>query len=146
MADSSSSSAGVVAVLVIFVIIVLAALFVFGGRIFSGNKRIDVNIQTPSKWWLGERVFGLGSLKTACPICFSLSCDPQMPIDFHLRRSLGIIRQAKAYRTSVSSKAKSQRPFHAWLDCSSPCQQVDDKNHCSDNQEQMDQSAADVPN
>jgi hypothetical protein len=49
MGDSSSSSAGVVAVLVIFVIIVLAALFVFGGRIFSGNKRIDVNIQTPSK-------------------------------------------------------------------------------------------------
>jgi len=47
MADSSSSSAGVVAVLVIFVIIVLAALFVFGGRIFSGNKRVDVNIQTP---------------------------------------------------------------------------------------------------
>ena len=49
MADNSSSSTGVVAVLVIFVIIVLAALFVFGGRIFSGNKRIDVNIQTPSK-------------------------------------------------------------------------------------------------
>jgi len=39
----------VVAALVIFVIIVLAALFVFGGRIFSGNKRVDVNIQTPSK-------------------------------------------------------------------------------------------------
>jgi hypothetical protein len=49
MADSSSSNAGVLAVLVIFVIIVLAALFVFGGRIFSGNKRVDVNIQTPSK-------------------------------------------------------------------------------------------------
>jgi hypothetical protein len=49
MADSSSSSTGVVAVLVIFVIIVLAALFVFGGRILNGNKRIDVNIQTPSK-------------------------------------------------------------------------------------------------
>jgi hypothetical protein len=49
MADSSSSSTGVVAVLVIFVIIVLAALFVFGGRFLSGNKRIDVNIQTPSK-------------------------------------------------------------------------------------------------
>jgi len=50
MADSgSSSSTGVVAVLVIFVIIVLAALFVFGGRIFNGNKKIDVNIQTPAK-------------------------------------------------------------------------------------------------
>ena len=49
MADSSSSSTGVVAVLVIFVIIVLAALFVFGGRILNGNKRIDVNIQSPSK-------------------------------------------------------------------------------------------------
>jgi len=49
MADSSSSSTGVVAVLVIFVIIVLAALFVFGGRILNGNKRVDVNIQTPAK-------------------------------------------------------------------------------------------------
>jgi len=49
MADSSSSSTGVVAILVIFVIIVLAALFVFGGRMFSGNKKIDVNIQAPSK-------------------------------------------------------------------------------------------------
>jgi len=50
MAESSSAgNTGVLAVLVIFVIIVLAALFVFGGRIFSGNKKIDVNIQTPSK-------------------------------------------------------------------------------------------------
>jgi hypothetical protein len=50
MGDSSSASnTGVVAILVIFVILVIAALFVFGGRIFSGNKRIDVNIQTPSK-------------------------------------------------------------------------------------------------
>jgi hypothetical protein len=49
MGDSSSSSTGVVAVLVIFVIIVLAALFVFGGRFLSGNKRVDVNIQTPAK-------------------------------------------------------------------------------------------------
>jgi hypothetical protein len=43
------SSAGVVAVLVIFVIVVLAALFVFGGRIFSGTKKVDVNITMPSK-------------------------------------------------------------------------------------------------
>jgi hypothetical protein len=50
MADSSSAgTTGVVAVFVIFVIIVVAALFVFGGRMFSGNKKIDVNIQTPSK-------------------------------------------------------------------------------------------------
>ena len=49
MAESSSGSTGIVAVLVIFVIIVVAALFLFGGRIFSGNKKIDVNIQTPSK-------------------------------------------------------------------------------------------------
>jgi hypothetical protein len=51
MAESSSGSTGVVAVLVIFVIIVLAALFVFGGRIFNGGgtKKVDVNIQTPSK-------------------------------------------------------------------------------------------------
>jgi len=50
MADNSGSgSTGVLAVLVIFVIIVVAALFVFGSRIFTGNKRIDVNISTPSK-------------------------------------------------------------------------------------------------
>lgn len=47
--DSGSGSTGVVAVLVIFVIIVVAALFVLGGRMFSGNKRIDVNISAPSK-------------------------------------------------------------------------------------------------
>ena len=49
MAESSSGSTGVVAVLVIFVILIVAALFVFGGRLFNGNKRVDVNIQTPSK-------------------------------------------------------------------------------------------------
>jgi len=48
MADNGSGSTGVVAVLVIFVIIVVSALFVFGGRLFGGNKRVDVNIQTPS--------------------------------------------------------------------------------------------------
>lgn len=46
--NSGSGTTGVVAVLVIFVIIVVAALFVFGGRLFSGNKKVDVNIQTPS--------------------------------------------------------------------------------------------------
>lgn len=46
--NSSSGTTGIVAVLVIFVIIVVAALFVFGGRLFSGNKRVDVNISTPS--------------------------------------------------------------------------------------------------
>lgn len=49
MAESSSGTTGILAVLVIFVILVVAALFVFGGRLFSGNRRIDVNIQTPSK-------------------------------------------------------------------------------------------------
>lgn len=50
MADNGGSgSTGVVAVLVIFVIIVIAALFVFGGRLFSGDKKVDVNISTPSK-------------------------------------------------------------------------------------------------
>ena len=52
MADNGSSSAastGVVAILVIFVILVIAALFVFGGRWFGGDKRIDVNIGTPAK-------------------------------------------------------------------------------------------------
>jgi hypothetical protein len=51
MADSGSGSGttGVVAVLVIFVIMVVAALFVFGGRLLNGNKRVDVNIQTPAK-------------------------------------------------------------------------------------------------
>jgi hypothetical protein len=49
MGDNGSGSTGVVAILVIFVIIVVAALFVFGGRLFSGNKRVDVNISAPSK-------------------------------------------------------------------------------------------------
>ena len=47
--DGGSGSTGVVAVLVIFVIIVVAALFVFGGRIFSGDKKIDVNISAPAR-------------------------------------------------------------------------------------------------
>jgi len=51
MADNGSSTAntGIIAVLVIFVILVVAALFVFGGRWFGGDKQIDVNIGTPSK-------------------------------------------------------------------------------------------------
>ena len=51
MADNTSSTAstGIIAVLVIFVILVVAALFVFGGRWFGGDKKIDVNIGTPSK-------------------------------------------------------------------------------------------------
>jgi len=52
MADDSGSSAastGIIAVLVIFVILVVAGLFVFGGRWFGGDKKIDVNIGTPSK-------------------------------------------------------------------------------------------------
>ena len=49
MADNGSGSTGVVAVLVIFVIIVVAALFVFGGRLFGGGtKKVDVNISAPS--------------------------------------------------------------------------------------------------
>lgn len=48
MADNGSGSTGVVAVLVIFVIIVVAALFVFGGRWFGGNKKVDVDINVPS--------------------------------------------------------------------------------------------------
>ena len=47
--DGGSGSTGVVAILVIFVIIVVAGLFVFGGRMFSGDKKVDVNISTPSK-------------------------------------------------------------------------------------------------
>ena len=45
MADNGSSAAstGVVAILVIFVILVVAALW------FGGDKKIDVNIGTPSK-------------------------------------------------------------------------------------------------
>ena len=51
MADNGSSTAstGIIAILVIFVILVVGALFVFGGRWFGGNKRIDVNIGTPAK-------------------------------------------------------------------------------------------------
>jgi hypothetical protein len=45
--NGGGGSAGVVAVLVIFVVVVIATLFVFGGRFFSGNKQIDVNISTP---------------------------------------------------------------------------------------------------
>ena len=47
--NNGGGSAGVVAVLVIFVIVVVAALFVFGGRLFRGDKKVDVNISTPSK-------------------------------------------------------------------------------------------------
>jgi hypothetical protein len=49
MGDNGSGSTGVVAILVIFVIIVVAALFVFGGRIFSGDKKVDVNVSAPSR-------------------------------------------------------------------------------------------------
>ena len=51
MADNASSTAstGIIAVLVIFVILVVGALFVFGGRWFGGDKKIDVNIGSPSK-------------------------------------------------------------------------------------------------
>jgi hypothetical protein len=49
MGENGSGSAGVVAVLVIFVIIVIAALFIFGGRFFGGNKNVDVNISAPGK-------------------------------------------------------------------------------------------------
>ena len=51
MADNGSSTAstGIVAVLVIFVVLVIGALFVFGGRWFGGDKKIDVNIGSPSK-------------------------------------------------------------------------------------------------
>jgi hypothetical protein len=51
MADDSSSAAstGIIAILVIFVILVVGALFVFGGRWFGGNKKIDVNIGAPAK-------------------------------------------------------------------------------------------------
>lgn len=51
MADNGSSAAstGIMAVLVIFVVLVIAALFVFGGRWFGGDKKVDVNISAPSK-------------------------------------------------------------------------------------------------
>jgi len=47
--NGGGGSAGVVAVLVIFVIIVIVGLFMFGGRLFGGNKSVDVNISAPSK-------------------------------------------------------------------------------------------------
>lgn len=47
--NGGSGSTAVVAVLVIFVIIVVAALFVFGGRLFGGNKKVDVNVTTPAR-------------------------------------------------------------------------------------------------
>ena len=45
--NGGGGSTGVVAVLVIFIVIVLAGLLVFGSRIFSGNKKVDVNITAP---------------------------------------------------------------------------------------------------
>jgi hypothetical protein len=47
--DGGSGSTGVVAILVIFIVVVVVGLFVFGGRIFNSNKKIDVNISTPSR-------------------------------------------------------------------------------------------------
>ena len=47
--NGGGGSTGVVAVLVIFVIIVIVGLFMFGGRLFGGNKQVDVNISAPSK-------------------------------------------------------------------------------------------------
>jgi len=47
--NGGGGSTGVVAVLVIFVIIVVAGLFVFGGRIFNGNKSVDVNVTAPTR-------------------------------------------------------------------------------------------------
>jgi hypothetical protein len=49
MAESGTGNTGVVAILVIFVILVVGALLVFGSRMLNGNKRVDVNIQTPAK-------------------------------------------------------------------------------------------------
>ncbi len=50
MAQSESgSSAGIVAILVIFVVLILAALFMFGGRLFGERKGVNVNISAPSK-------------------------------------------------------------------------------------------------
>ena len=49
MAGTESGKAGVVAVLVIFAIIVIAALLIFGGRLFGERKGVDVNISAPSR-------------------------------------------------------------------------------------------------
>jgi len=37
------------------VIVVVAALFVFGGRLLNGNKKVDINISTPAKQIAGFR-------------------------------------------------------------------------------------------
>jgi len=47
--DSGSGSTGIVAILVIFLIVVVVGVLVFGGRMFSSKKTIDVNITTPSR-------------------------------------------------------------------------------------------------
>jgi len=50
MAQSESgNSAGIVAILVICVVLVIAALFMFGGRLFGERKGVNVNISAPSK-------------------------------------------------------------------------------------------------
>ena len=47
--DGGSGNTGVVAIPVIFLIVVAVGFFVFGGRIFNSNKRVDVNITAPSR-------------------------------------------------------------------------------------------------
>src|ERR1044072_3083285 len=86
MADNGSSpaSTGIVAVLVIFVILIVGALFVFGGRWFGGNKKIDGNNGTPSKYDITPRskerhqyLEGLSLyLRALCVKLVCLDCAP----------------------------------------------------------------------
>jgi hypothetical protein len=47
MSERGGSSAGVVAVLVIFVSLVVAALFLFGGKLFNRGGGTQINVTTP---------------------------------------------------------------------------------------------------
>ena len=46
--DGGGGSTGVVAVLVIFIIVIVLALVLFGGRLFGGRSKVDVNVSAPS--------------------------------------------------------------------------------------------------
>ena len=50
MADNGDGggSAGVVAVVAIFVIVILILLYLFGGRLFGGGGKTEINVTTPA--------------------------------------------------------------------------------------------------
>jgi hypothetical protein len=47
LSERGGSSAGVIAVLVIFIILVVAAVFLFGGKLFNRGGGTQINVTTP---------------------------------------------------------------------------------------------------